>query len=153
MREHVHDRRIYVAEHAAAVMPGSRDDVIPKERLFDLATKDAAKNGLYQHPYFGKAKDPRARFRSYIEHNWGGADGIRSIMLSEVGVATDFGHGLLGVRRAGKRGAAATNAWLLRCVAASIASYNALAEGSHTVLAVEAQTIQTRLLALNGGKK
>lgn len=126
----IRERRIYAGQKIEEVLPRPTEDPLPVKTLCEKATEAARKNGLMEHPFFGKAKRPAARFLSFTINNWGGKNGIRQVMLDDLGIFVEFGSGLAGVRRAGKRGAAATLAWSQKVVSAGIDAHNELASGA-----------------------
>lgn len=138
-------RRVYAAEKIDEVLPKVREAPIPLHELFDRATAAAVKDGLAEHEYFGKADDPPVRFRSFVEENWGGVNGIRQTLADHCGTMLEYGDGIKGVRRAGKPGILATNKWHASVVKGGADVHNALAVSAQH-REIDAVGVQLRIL-------
>jgi hypothetical protein len=108
-----------------------------KTRIFDAATEVAAANGLADSTYFqGKPE----RFHSYLESHW---PKIRE-QCEEDGVFIEFGHGLPGIRRAGKVGLRKTASWSSTLVESQADRYNRTVDNAQPILPLPA--IQLKVL-------
>ena len=140
--EKIRDRKNYCAEHYVDALPRASEDEIPKAVVFRRATKLAGRNGLNAHPYFRGSK---TRFLSYLKNHFSGVSGIRQIALDKYGCATDFGHGLNGIRRAGKRGAELTAAWLAGVLQVAAETQKLYAGSVRRLLNADAPSLQMKL--------
>ena len=141
----IRERRIYAGQKVEEVLPGPLEDPKPLRTIHQNAVKAALADGLKDHPYFkGDAK----KFHSFLTCQWGGREGIRAVMLDDLGVFVEFGHGLPGVRRAGKRGAIATTEWNQMCLEKSIELHNMIAGGTKRMFDVPQKGVQMALFAL-----
>lgn len=112
MAERARLRMVYAAECIEAVLPRPGQTEISKDAIFTKASEYAvSRNGLIDHEkkavqafWRGSVK----RFQGYLERNW---PEIRHILQEELGISVEFGWGLKGIRRAGKRGLLATLKW------------------------------------------
>jgi hypothetical protein len=136
----VQERVQYCAEHVEEVVPGARDEPLPKRDVFNMADSSAKANGLNDHPYFGT--DP-SRFRRYLETHWGGAAGIVSAM-EEDGVFLERGTGIPGIRRAGKVGLRRQASWSAKVCGGTAETHNRTVENARPLVALPA--IQMKLL-------
>ena len=139
MEQRARERKVYAAECIEAVLPKPKDTAITKERLFDLATEYAsAKNNLKDQSFW---KGRTAKFRTYLDEQW---SEIRRVLQEDLGISVEFGYGIMGIRRAGKRGLLATLEWERQIHEAIKNGYNADVEAARGF--VEAPTIRTALI-------
>jgi len=138
IKRNVRERQIYCGEVVAEVLPGPREDPLPKRKVFAVATETAASNGLDGVSFF--AGDPD-RFHSYLSHNW---PKIRRVMADDLGVHVEFGHGIPGIRRAGKVGLRKTAAWSADQVGTMADRHNESVESARDIVALPG--IQYKLL-------
>jgi hypothetical protein len=65
-RAAVHERDLRVSEHVSAVVVGTRDEPVPKQKVIDKAVRHSANNGLAEDPFFQGDQD---RLRVYLNAN------------------------------------------------------------------------------------
>ena len=148
----IYERKFYAAQHLVAVLRAPNEDVETKAKTFVRAVEHASSNGLHDHSYFGKCKNPKRRLMSFYKLNWAsrkGRPGIRDICADDCGVVVDVGHGLLGIKRANKRGAALRFAWQLIQQEAETDIYNHGVEAARELLRIDAPRVVQRLLTTN----
>lgn len=138
----INARYIYAAKHAIAGAPMPSEDPLVKDRFFRAAVKSAAANGLGDDPYF---KGSQKKLFTFLRNNWGGEYGVRWWAAEEFGVVFEYGHGLKGIRRAGKKGAEATALWQAKCIQEQTKVHNHLA-GASRLMGAKAPSIQMLLL-------
>jgi len=136
--ENVHERKLYAAGHVETVLPGPLEEPLPKTMIFEMATDEAVKNGLSEHSFF---RGNGGRFHTYVKCNWGS---IRRVLRDELGIHVEYGHGLRGIRRAGKRGLEKTMEWERNVIERAAESYNESVDAAKNYVAVPA--IQLKLL-------
>ena len=115
-------RVIYAAECVDVALPRALDEPLTWGQVFEDAVDVAVATGLSEQPYF---KGDRERFHAFLLNN---KSRIRLALAEELGTHVEFGHGILGVRKAGKRGILATAAWEQRVVSATADAYNRTAK-------------------------
>ncbi len=130
-------RVIYAAECVDAALPRALDEPVTWEQVFEDAVDVAVVNGLSEQPFF---KGNRQRFHAFLLNN---KSRIRLALAEELGTHVEFGHGIPGVRKAGKRGIMRTAEWEQRVVSATADAYNRTAQCAEGF--VEIPRMQLRL--------